>query len=48
MDSLKGKAEKKTYTAPIVNVTPRVDMKMDVSDTKPGFWSRILTWIKEN
>lgn len=48
MDSLKGKAEKKTYTAPTVNATPRVDMKMDVSNTKPGFWSRILTWIKEN
>lgn len=48
MNSLKEKAEKKTYTAPAVNVTPRVDMKMAVSDTKPGFWSRIWNWFKEN
>ena len=48
MDSLKEKAEKKTYTAPAVNVTPRVDMKMAVSDIKPGFWSRIWNWFKEN
>lgn len=48
MNSLKEKAEKKTYTAPVVNITPRVDMKMDVSDTKPGFWSRVWTWLKEN
>ena len=31
-----------------VNVTPRVDMKMDVSDTKPGFWDRFWNWLKEN
>ena len=48
MDSLKEKAEKKTYTTPTVNVASTVDMKMDVSDTKPGFWSRIWTWLKEN
>ena len=48
MDSLKEKAEKKTYTTPAVNVASTVDMKMDVSDTKPGFWSRIWTWLKEN
>lgn len=48
MNSLKEKVEKKTYIAPTVNITPRVDMKMDVSDTKPGFWDRFWNWLKEN
>lgn len=48
MNSLKEKAEKKTYTAPTVNVVPKVDMTMDVNNTKPGFWSRVWNCFKEN
>ena len=48
MNKLKEKAEKKTYTPPIVDATPRVDMKMNVYDEKLGFWSRVWTWLKEN